>query len=47
MKTMVDNSVFNFQGFEVLSENEMTEVRGGGDIPPRTRQIEIIIEDGE
>lgn len=35
----------NFQGFEVLTTNEMLKVRGGGDAKPITRQKDIFEED--
>lgn len=42
MKKTIDNSVENFQSFDILSENEMMQVRGGGDpIPPTTRDRDI------
>ena len=41
---MIDNSTENFQGFELLKEEEMSQVRGGGDTRPRTRPIDIIPE---
>ena len=47
MKKMINNSVQEFKGFEILSENEMMEVRGGADSRPRTRDIDIFIEEGE
>lgn len=31
----------NFTGFNVLSANEMLQVRGGGDVRPRTRDKDI------
>ncbi len=31
----------NFAGFNVLSANEMLQVRGGGDVRPRTRDKDI------
>ncbi len=47
MKTMINNSDFNFQGFETLSANEMMQVRGGEGIPPKTREIDIYEEEGQ
>ncbi len=38
MKRFIDNSEKKFQGFDILSENAMLKVRGGGGtIPPKTR----------
>ena len=42
---MINNSVEEFQGFEILSENEMMEVRGGADIRPKTRELDMFPED--
>ncbi len=36
----------NFQGFEVLTSNEMLKVRGGADTKPATRQKDILEEEG-
>lgn len=44
---MIDNSVENFQSFDILSEDEMMQVRGGGDpIPPKTRDRDIFDPEG-
>ena len=40
---MIDNSTENFLGFDILSENEMLEVRGG--IEPRTRDLDVFEEE--
>jgi hypothetical protein len=45
MKKMIDNSAANFQGFEMLSENEMMEVRGGAEPRPKTREMDIFEEE--
>ena len=37
MKRMVTNPELNLTSFELLSENEMLEVRGGTDTRPITR----------
>ena len=37
MKRMVTNPELNLTSFDVLSENEMMEVRGGIDTRPLTR----------
>lgn len=31
----------NFNAFDALTENEMMQVRGGGDIRPRTRDKDL------
>ncbi len=41
---MIDNSTENFQGFELLKEEEMLQVRGGEDTRPRVRPIDIVPE---
>jgi len=35
----------NFNGFNVLTSNEMLQVRGGTDVRPRTRDKDIFEED--
>ncbi len=47
MKTMINNSDLNFQGFETLSASEMMQVRGGEDIRPKTRELDIYEEEGQ
>ena len=37
MKRMIANPELNLNGFELLDENEMLEVRGGTDTRPITR----------
>lgn len=44
---MINNSVQELNSFEILSENEMMEVRGGTDIRPRTRDIDVYDEESE
>ena len=47
MKKIIDNSTENFLGFDILSEDEMMQVRGGGDTRPRVRDIDIFDEGAE
>lgn len=47
MKKMIDNSTENFLGFDILSENEMLEVRGGIDSRPTTRDRDVYDEEPE
>lgn len=35
----------NFEGFSVLTSEEMFKVRGGGDIRPATRDLDIFEDD--
>ncbi|SHI51522.1 hypothetical protein SAMN05444280_10313 [Tangfeifania diversioriginum] len=37
----------NFNGFDVLTSNEMLQVRGGGDVRPDTREKDIFEFDEE
>jgi hypothetical protein len=47
MKKMIDNTIETFQRFDILTENEMLQVRGGEDTRPRTRPLDIFDDETE
>jgi|GEM_PF-6167129 len=47
-RTLTTNkSEVNFTNFELLTSNELFKVRGGGDLKPPSRPIDIFDLDGQ